>query len=572
MKNPDVAKFFYEIASILEAQDVQFKPMAYRKAAMAIETWNAEVEEIYKEKGINGLKEIPGVGDAIAKKTGEILETGKLKYLEELRKDSPWELLDIVSIYDIGPKTAYKIYKTLGVNTVEDLKKAAESHKIREIKGLGEKTEENILEGIKKMKERKGRMLLGIAWPVAVEVVESLKKTGDIEKISIAGSLRRKKETIGDIDILVVSSQPEKIMNSFTSLENVKKILVKGRTKTSVIINDIHTDLRVVPRESFGSALQYFTGSKEHNIKIRKIASDKGMKISEYGVFDRKTNKRLAGETEEEVYNALSMAYIEPELREDRGEIEEAMKNKLPKLINEKDIKGDFHVHTKWSDGANSIEEMAGAGIKKGYSYIAVTDHSKSLRVARGLKENDVSGQIDEIKKINKKYPNFKIFTGTETDIKENGELDFDDSLLKRLDVVIAGVHSKLKIDEKTMTERIITAMGNKNVDIIAHPTGRVIGKREPYRLNMEKILDAASRNKTCLEINALPDRLDLNDTYIKMAREKSVKLCINTDAHNLSHFDMMKYGVFNARRGWLTKNDVLNTYSADEIKDFFAK
>ena len=572
MKNPDVAKFFYEIASILEAQDVQFKPMAYRKAAMAIETWNAEVEEIYKEKGINGLKEIPGVGDAIAKKTGEILETGKLKYLEELRKDSPRELLDIVSIYDIGAKTAYKIYKELGVNTVEDLKKAAESHKIREIKGLGEKTEEKILEGIKKMKERKGRMLLGIAWPVAVDVVESLKKTEDIEKISIAGSLRRKKETIGDIDILVVSSQPEKIMNSFTGLENVKKILVKGRTKTSVIINDIHTDLRVVPRESFGSALQYFTGSKEHNIKIRKIASDKGMKISEYGVFDRKTNKRLAGETEEEVYNALSMAYIEPELREDRGEIEEAMKNKLPKLINEKDIKGDFHVHTKWSDGANSIEEMAGAGIKKGYSYIAVTDHSKSLRVARGLKENDVSGQIDEIKKINKKYPNFKIFTGTETDIKENGELDFDDSLLKRLDVVIAGVHSKLKIDEKTMTERIITAMGNKNVDIIAHPTGRVIGKREPYRLNMEKILDAASRNKTCLEINALPDRLDLNDTYIKMAREKSVKLCINTDAHNLSHFDMMKYGVFNARRGWLTKNDVLNTYSADEIKDFFAK
>ena len=572
MKNPEIAKFFYEIASILEAQDVQFKPMAYRKAAMAIETWNAEVEEIYKEKGVNGLKEIPGVGEAIAKKTAEILETGKLKYLEELRKDSPRELLDIVSIYDIGAKTAYKIYKELGVNTVEDLKKAAESHKIREIKGLGEKTEEKILEGIKKMKERKGRMLLGIAWPVAVDVVESLKKTEDIEKISIAGSLRRKKETIGDIDILVVSSQPEKIMNSFTGLENVKKILVKGRTKTSVIINDIHTDLRVVPRESFGSALQYFTGSKEHNIKIRKIASDKGMKISEYGVFDRKTNKRLAGETEEEVYNALSMAYIEPELREDRGEIEEAMKNKLPKLINEKDIKGDFHVHTKWSDGANSIEEMAGAGIKKGYSYIAVTDHSKSLRVARGLKENDVSGQIDEIKKINKKYPNFKIFTGTETDIKENGELDFDDSLLKRLDVVIAGVHSKLKMDEKAMTERIITAMGNKNVDIIAHPTGRVIGKREPYRLNMEKILDAASRNKTCLEINALPDRLDLNDTYIKMAREKSVKLCINTDAHNLSHFDMMKYGVFNARRGWLTKNDVLNTYSADEIKDFFAK
>jgi len=572
MKNPEIAKFFYEIANILEAQDVQFKPMAYRKAAMAIETWNVEVEEIYMEKGVSGLKEIPGVGDAIAKKTVEILETGKLKYLEELRKDSPRELLDIVSIYDIGPKTAYKIYKTLGVNTVEDLKKAAEKHKIREIKGLGEKTEEKILEGIKKMKERKGRMLLGVAWPVAVDVVESLKKTGNIEKISIAGSLRRKKETIGDIDILVVSSQPEKIMNSFAGLENVKKILVKGRTKTSVIINDIHTDLRVVSKESFGSALQYFTGSKEHNIKIRKIASDKGMKISEYGVFDRKTNKRLAGETEEDVYNVLSMQYIEPELREDRGEIEEAMKNKLPKLIDEKDIKGDFHVHTKWSDGANSIEEMAGAGIKKGYSFIAVTDHSKSLRVARGLKENDVLKQIDEIKKINKKYPNFKIFTGTEVDIKENGELDFDDTLLKKIDVVIAGVHSKLKMDEKAMTERIITAMGNKNVDIIAHPTGRVIGKRDSYRLNMEKILDAASKNKTCLEINALPDRLDLDDVHIKMAREKNVKLCINTDAHNLSHFGMMRYGVFNARRGWLTKNDVLNTYPADEIEEFFAK
>lgn len=572
MKNSEIAKFFYEIANILEMQDVQFKPRAYRKAAMAIETWNKDVEKIYKEKGVNGLKELPGVGEAIAKKTAEILETGKLKYLEELRKDSPKDLLDIVSLYDIGPKTAYKIYKEIGVNTVEELKKSAEKHKIKNIKGLGEKTEEKILEGIKKMKEAKGRMIIGVAWPVAFDVVEALKKEGDIEKISIAGSLRRKKETIGDIDILVVSNQPEKTMNSFVSLENVKEVLLKGKTKTSVIINDIHADLRVVPEESFGSALQYFTGSKEHNIKIRKIASDKGMKISEYGVFERKTNKRLAGETEEGVYKVLSMQYIEPELREDRGEIEEAMKNKLPKLIDEKDIKGDFHVHTKWSDGANTIEEMVRAGIKKGYSFIAVTDHSKSLRVARGLKENNVLEQIKEIENLSKKYPGFKIFTGSEVDIKGNGELDFDDSILKKLDIVIAGIHSKLKMDEKTMTERIITAMGNKNVDIIAHPTGRVIGKREPYRLNMEKILETASENKTCLEINALPDRLDLNDTYIKMAKEKNVKLCINTDAHNLSHFDMMKYGVFNARRGWLTKKDVLNTYLADEIIHFFAK
>ncbi len=572
MKNSDIAKFFYEIASILEAKEIQFKPMAYRKAAMAIETWNAEVEKIYKEKGLKGLKELPGVGDAIAKKTSEILETGKLKYLDDLRKDSPRELLDIVSMYDIRAKTAYKIYKELGVNTVKDLKNAAESHKIKGIKGLGEKTEEKILEGIKKMKEVKGRMLLGVAYPVAVDVVESLKKSGDIEKISIAGSLRRKKETIGDIDILVVSSKPEKIMNSFVSLENVKKILVKGKTKTSVIINDIHADLRVVSKESFGSALQYFTGSKDHNIKIRRIASGKGMKISEYGVFDRKTNKRIAGKTEEEVYKILSMQYIEPELREDKGEIEAAMKNKLPKLIHEKDIKGDFYVHTKGSDGANTIEEMAKAGIKKGYSFIAVTDHSKSLKVAGGLSEKDVLEQIKKIKNLNKKYPKFKIFTGTEVDIKENGELDFDDSTLKKLDVVIVGVHSKLKMDKKTMTERIITAMENKNVDIIAHPTGRIIGKREAYKLNMEKILEAASKNKTCLEINALPDRLDLNDINVKMAKEKNVKLCINTDAHNISHFDMMRYGVFNARRGWLTKNDVLNTYSVDEIEDFFAK
>ncbi|MEW6069073.1 MAG: DNA polymerase/3'-5' exonuclease PolX [Candidatus Thermoplasmatota archaeon] len=571
MRNTEIAKIFHEIATILEMQDVQFKPRAYTKAAQTIESWNVELEEIYKKEGMKGLMEIPGIGEGMAKRIAELLETGKLKYLEELRKGVPKELMEMVSIEFLGPKTAYKLYKELGITTIDELKKAAEEHKLREIKGLGDKTEERILKGIEKLKEAKGRMLLGKAYPIAIEIIERLKAGGNIEKIEPAGSLRRMKETIGDIDILVVSDKPEKVMNNFVTLPMVKEVIAHGKTKSSVILaEDVHADLRVLPRESFGSALQYFTGSKDHNIKLRKIAMEKGLKISEYGVFDKRTNKRVAGETEEGLYKILGMPWIEPELREDKGEVEVALANKLPKLIEEKDIKGDFHVHTKWSDGSNTLEEMVEAAVKKGLSFIVITDHSTTLKVARGLAEEDISKQGKEIKELNKRYPNFHIFSGVEVEIKKNGELDFDDSVLKKLDIVTAAVHSNFKMDEKEMTERIATGMRNENVDIISHPTGRVIGKRDPYKVNIEKLIDVAVDTKTCFELNSLPDRLDLRDDHLKLAKEKGCKICLGTDAHNISHLDFMKYGVATARRGWLTKKDVLNTLPVEEIAKIF--
>ncbi|MDI6708449.1 MAG: DNA polymerase/3'-5' exonuclease PolX [Candidatus Thermoplasmatota archaeon] len=571
MRNTELAKVFYEIATILEMQDVPFKPRAYTKAAQTMESWNVELEQIYKESGVKGLMEIPGIGDAIAKKIAELLETGKLKYLEGLRKNVPKGLMEIVSIEFLGPKTAYKLYKELGITNIEELKKAAQEHKIRELKGLGDKVEERILKGIEKLKEAKGRMLLGRAYPIATEIIERLKAGGGIEKIETAGSLRRMKETIGDIDILVVSAEPEKVMKNFVTLPMVEEVIAHGKTKSSVILTeDVHADLRVVPRESFGSALQYFTGSKDHNIKLRKIAIDKGLKISEYGVFDKRTDKRIAGATEEELYKMLGMPWIQPELREDRGEVEAALANKLPKLIEQKDIKGDFHVHTKWSDGANTIEEMVEAARKKGYSFIVITDHSATLKVARGLTEEALVEQGKEIKELSKRYPNFHIFSGIEVEIKKNGELDFDDSVLKKLDIVAAAVHSNFKMGEKEMTERIATAMRNENVDIISHLTGSIIGKRDPYQVNVEKIIDTAVNTKTYLEINSQPERLDLRDVHVKLAKEKGCKICLGTDAHNVSHLDFMKYGVATARRGWLTKKDVLNTLSVKEIAEIF--
>jgi DNA polymerase (family 10) len=571
MRNIELAKVFYEIATILEMQEVPFKPRAYTKAAQTIESWNVELEELYKEKGIEGLKEIPGVGEAIAKKIVELLETGKLKYLEGLRKNIPKGLMEMVSIEFLGPKTAYKLYKELDITTIEELKKAAQEHKIREVKGLGDKIEERILKGIEKLKEAKGRMLLGRAYPIAAEIIERLKAGGGIERIEPAGSLRRMKETIGDIDILVVSDKPEKVMKNFVTMPIVKEVIAHGKTKSSIILTeDVHADLRVLPRESFGSALQYFTGSKEHNIKLRKIAMDKGLKISEYGVFDKNTNKRVAGESEEELYKILGMSWIEPELREDHGEIEVALANKLPKLIEEKDIKGDFHTHTKWSDGSNTLEEMVEAAIKKGYSFAVITDHSTTLKVARGLTEEESLRQSEEIKELNKRYTNFHIFLGVEVDIKKNGELDFDDSVLKKLDIVSAAVHSNFKMDEREMTERIASAMRNENVDIISHLTGRIIGKRDPYQVNVEKLIDLALDTRTYFEINSLPDRLDLKDVHVKLAKEKGCKICLGTDAHNISHLDFMRYGVATARRGWLTKKDVLNTLSVKEIAEIF--
>jgi DNA polymerase (family 10) len=432
---------------------------------------------------------------------------------------------------------------------------------------MGEKSETNILRGIELYKRRKERVLLGTALPLAEEIVRSLRQLKETDKINFAGSLRRKKETIGDIDILVTSQNPEKIMKTFVSLPQVREILAEGPTKSSVITrDDIHVDVRVVEPISFGAALQYFTGSKAHNIKLRELAVKRGLKINEYGVFDSKTGKRITGEEEEEVYRILELPFISPELREDRGEIEAAQENELPRLIEYPQIKGDLHLHTKWSDGAHTIRQMAEEARKRGYKYIAITDHSQSLKFAGGLTEERLREEIEEIRRLNQELDDFTVLTGIEVDIKSDGSLDFSDKILSKLDVVIAAIHSGFKQESKIITERLVRAMQNRFVSIIAHPTGRLIGYRESYQVDIDKIMNMAAKTGTVLEINAYPERLDLNDVYCRMAKDKGVQLAIETDAHSIDGLEFMNLGVDVARRGWLEEKDIINTLPMDKL------
>ena len=567
MKNQLVADIFYEIADLLEIQGViQFKPRAYRKAAQTIEAMGEDIQIIY-EKG--EVRSIPGVGEALAKKIGEIVETGKLEYLERLKKEIPEGLSKIMEIPGVGPRKALVLYKKLEIKNIQELKKACEEGKLRELFGFGELTEKNIIRGIQMLERTKGRTLLSRAYENGEKLVQYMKAMKRIEQIELAGSIRRMKETIGDIDILVSSdSNPIPIMDHFVDYPDKKEVLVKGKTKTSILLSDdTHVDLRVVKPESFGSAMQYFTGSKAHNIKLRSMAIKKGLKISEYGVFKKENGEYVAGKNEKEVYNAIGLPYIEPELREDRGEIEAAQKNDLPKLVKYGEIRGDLHIHSEWSDGSNSIQEIVSQARKMGYEFIGITDHSKSERVANGLSDERLLEQIKKIREMNDEIDGFKIFSGNECDIKTDGSLDYDKKLLKELDYVCAAVHSRFKMDRKEMTNRIVKAMENDRVKVLAHPTGRLIGKREAYEVDMEKIMQSAKDNDVLMEINAFPDRSDLNDIHAKMAEEFGVKIAIGTDAHSLDHLRFMKFGIAIARRGWLEKKDVLNTYPLNKIE-----
>lgn len=561
MKNQEIAQIFYNIADILEMKNVQWKPAAYRKAARALESLSEPVEDVFKEGGIKALEDIPGIGERLAEKIIQYIKTGKIKEYEKLKKTLPKGLIDMMNVQGIGPKKAQKLYKELHIKSVKDLEEAAKKHRIQKLETFKEKTEENILKGIEIFKQKKGRMLLGLALPQAREIISQLKKVKGVQQVEAAGSLRRMKETIGDIDILVTSKDHEAVMDAFTKMPSVKRILAKGETKSSVWLKTgLQVDVRVLDPSSFGSALQYFTGNKDHNIKLRAIAIKKGLKLSEYGLFTKKGNKKVAGKTEEEVYKKLGLPYIEPELRESMGEIDAAKQKKLPYLVTLKDIKGDLHIHTNYSDGVNTVKEVAEACRKLGYDYMCVADHSKSTTIAHGLSEKQVDKQIDEIKKLNKKLRGIKVLTGTEVDILEDGSLDFPDKILKKLDVVTASVHRKFKMSKKQMTERIIKAMSNDNVDIIGHPTGRLIGKREGYDLDFDKLFKAAKDTKTVLEINSQPDRLDLNGYLVKEAVSKGVKLAVVTDAHSLVQLNFMELGVAMARRGWCEKKDVINT------------
>jgi len=567
MTNLEIARIFSEIADILEIKEENpFKVRAYRRVTQLLESLPQEVEEIYKRGELHNL---PGVGASIAEKIKEIIETGKLKYHEELRKNIPAGLLEMLRIPEMGPKTVAVIYKKLGISTIEGLEKAAREKKLRNLYGLGPKTEENIIKGMSLIKKRKERIPLHEALVLAEDIIKRLKESGKVKRITYCGSVRRRKETIGDIDILATSSDPSQVMEVFTSLPLVKEVVAKGHTKSSILVGEgRQVDLRVVEEESFGAALHYFTGSKSHNIRVRELGVRKGLKINEYGVFVRKKEKdeRIGGREEEEVFTYVDLPYIPPELREDWGEIEAAQKGRLPKLIELKEIKGDTHVHTRWSDGANTVKEVVIAAREKGYEYIGICDHSQSLKVAGGVSKENFFQRIEEIRKIDQEITEVKVLAGAEVDILPDGSLDYPDELLRELDIVIASVHSKFKQDEDTMTRRIMKAMENPFVDIIGHPTGRLLGEREAYKVNMEKLLKYAVQTGTAMEINAYPERMDLKDTHVRMAKDMGVKLVIGTDAHHLLQLDWIKYGVWVARRGWLESKDVLNTLPFQEF------
>lgn len=569
MKNQELAKIFQEIAYFLEMDNVPFKPFAYEKAALTLEGLEEDVVSIYKKEGFDGLKKIPGIGESIAEKIKEYLETGKIKYYEQLKEKYPVNLDELMRIEGLGPKRLKVLYQKLNVKNIHDLEAVAKSHKIASLFGFGEKTEKNILESIEFAKRATGRFLLGDILPKVKGVYEQLKNLKEVERISTCGSIRRMKETIGDVDFLVVSKKPDLVMDFFTSLPGVVKIWGKGRTKASVrTIDGFDMDIRVIPKKIYGAALQYFTGSKEHNIALRRIAIEKGLKLSEYGLF--KGSKLLASENEEDIYEKLGLEWIPPELRENRGEIEAALNHQLPKIIEKEDIKGDLHCHSKWDGGQNKIAEIAHHAMRLGYEYVGIADHTKFLRIEHGLDERQLEKRNQEIEKLNlefrKKGRKFKILKGCEANILPDGKVDIADDALKKLDFVIAGVHSKFKMSEKEMTERIIRAMKNPHIDIISHPTGRLIQKRDEYQIDLSKIMKVAKETGTILEINSYPERLDLNDLNIKRAKEMGVKMIINTDAHHIDQMRFIEYGVAQARRGWAEKKDIINCWSLERL------
>ena len=560
------------MARFLQAEGVAFKPYAYQRAALSLEALQKDVSEIYREGGVKALLEIPGVGKAIAEHIEEYLKTGKIKPYEELKKKLPLQLDELIRVEGMGVRKAKKLYQKLGIKNLKDLEKAANSGKIAPLFGFGEKTEKNILQGLEFLKRDKGRFLIHEILPTARNVVEKLKSLKEVDQISLAGSIRRRKETIGDVDILVVSKNPGKVMDFFVGLDGVEKVWGKGGTKSSVRMKEgFDMDLRIVKKESYGSALQYFTGNKDHNIITRKIAIEKGLKLSEYGVF--RGSKMIAGKTEEDVYKAIGLPFIEPELRENDGEIEVALQNKLPKLIGYKDIKGDLHCHSDWNGGENSIEEMGQSAIEMGYDYIGISDHTKFLHIENGLDEAKLLKQREFIKKLNSKFETlnskFRILHGCEANILNDGSIDIKDEVLEKLDYVIAGVHSTLKMEKKEMMARIEKAMRNPNVDIIAHPTGRIVGQRDEYQIDFDKVLKIAKETGMILEINS-SSRLDLRDLYIRRAKNQGVIMIINTDAHKKEQLNLMEYGIAQARRGWVEKDDIINTNSAEELLKYF--
>jgi DNA polymerase (family 10) len=565
MKNAEVVAMLEETADLMEiAGENPFKARAYRRAAEAIAALREPIEELVRTKRLNTIE---GIGESIARDITEFLQRGTTTRLEQLRSKYPPQLRTLLEIQGVGPRTVAMLYDRLKITTVDELEEAAKSGKLTKLPGMGEQKVKNILEGIQLWRQHQGRVPLYIALDIAERIVSALKELPEVEQILPAGSLRRWKETVGDLDILVATRNSQPIMDKFVSLPEVQKVLAHGTTKSSVLIaNNLQVDLRAVEPESFGAAAQYFTGSKAHNIALRNLALKRGFTVNEYGVFREATGEKVAGETEEGVYEAVGLVWIPPELREDRGELEAAAKGTLPRLVTLEDIRGETHAHTKWSDGFATVEEMARAAMERGYEYIAITDHSPPM--GWGVKPEDFKRLIREIRMVSDKL-GFPILAGIEVDIAPDGSLHMDEEILRQLDIVIASVHSAMKMDINAMTRRIAKAMENPLVHIIGHPTGRLINQRPPYEVSVDALIEKARETGVALEINASPERLDLNDESARAAKEAGVMLSIGTDAHRPEHLDFIRFGVAVARRAWCEPQNILNTKSYAELMEW---
>jgi len=564
MKNKQIADIFNEIAEFLELRNENvFRIRAYRRAAQNIENLSRDVASLSQQE----LEEVPGIGKDLAAKIHEYLETGRVAKHEELKRGIPAGFLELLRVPGLGPKKAKMLSDKLKIKSIDELEAAIRAGKLGGLPGIQKKTEENILKGIELIKRGTERRPLGRVLPLAEDIVRRMKDAAPVDQIEVAGSIRRMKETVKDIDILTTSKHPDEVMDAFVKLPQVSRVLAHGPTKSSVITEEgIQVDLRVVEEDSFGAALQYFTGSKQHNIRLREMAVRAGLKLNEYGAFKEPGEKKIGGKTEEEMYKALKLPWIPPELREDTGEIEAALKGKLPDLVTLRDIKGDLHIHTKESDGSHDLDTIVRAAKAKGYAYIAITDHTKGLGVAHGLDEKRLAEQIKLIDTANEKLAGFRILKGTEIDIRADGRLDLADEALAGLDIVVASVHSGFKQSQEQITRRVIDAIRNPCVSVIAHPTGRLIGERDAYAVDMEAVLKEAAKYGVAMEVNAYPLRLDLNDMHIKRAKEYGVLLVISTDTHVTTQLDFMTYGVSVARRGWVEKKDVLNTLEYEQV------
>jgi DNA polymerase (family 10) len=570
IKNSDVAKVMRDLGFLTEITEedpnVQFRARAYYRAADTIASLPENVTDIYDKYGVNGLLELPSVGKAIASKIEEYLKRGKMHHLEELKAKVPIDIDVLYGIEGIGPKTIRMFYDKLHIKNLADLEKAATEGKLKTLPGFTEKKELDIFKQIEFFKRGKGRLIIGEVYPLVKQIEERLQHIAGVKNAAAAGSIRRMKETIGDIDYLVAASDPERVIDFFVKMPEVQEVLGRGQAKAFVkLASGIDADLLVVPEESWGSALQYFTGSKEHSVQLRKIAISKGLRLNEWGVF--KGDKRIAGTTEEEVYKILGLQWIPPEVRENAGEIELGRQGKVPKLVEYGSLKGDLQVHSENSDGTATIEEMARGAKAFGLDYIAITDHTKSLALAGGLEEQELLEQADRISQLNDKLrEEFRILSSAEVNIMKDGSLDIPNTVLDKLDIVGAAIHSHFNLPIETQTERLIKAAKNPSVDILFHPTGRLINKRAGYPVDVEKVIEVSKDTNTVLEIDAHYDRLDLKDEYVRMAVRKGVKLVIDSDAHHPIHYSFLTFGVAQARRGWAIQSDILNTLPADKL------